>query len=168
MTLLHYSAVDVSILIAGLYKIEGLAENTFVSLTREVKPFDFQRSTDGREGARIYRKDDGYRMEITLAQSSGSNNVLSMLYNVDILTQMGKFPIILKDFSGSTTFFGATCWIEDLPEVDFGNELSTRTWSFMCRECTFHIGGNADEHFLLQALELGVSVAPFIQRLGIL
>lgn len=160
-----YSPKDVVVLLGGFYQVTGYAEDTFINILRDVKPFDAERAMDG-EQARIYRKDTGYTVELTLAQSSPTNNILSAMYNVDIATQMGKFPLMIKDLKGSTTFFAGTAWIESPPDVSFSNGMETRTWTFGTAQAALNIGGNT-EGVALDILGLTAAL-PLLKDFGVL
>lgn len=167
MALYHYSPKDVSINIAGVFDIQGFVDGTFINLTRDVKPFDSVRAMDG-EVARVYRKDESYMLELTLAQSSPSNNILSTIYNIDVATQVGKFPIIIKDNRGSTTFFSLTAWIEDIPQVSFGNDIQPRVWKLRCTQSALYIGGNAPESDIEALIGQAASILPVLSEFGLI
>lgn len=162
-----YSPKDVVILIGGFYPVDGYASDTFINIKKDVKPFDVIRAMDG-EQARVYRQDDGFTVELTLAQSSTSNNILSALYNIDIATHMGKFPLMIKDTKGSTTFFAGSAWIEDLPDASFANDLQTRVWTFGTSEAVLNVGGNQDDNLLADILGIGTGVLPLLKQYGVL
>lgn len=166
MALLTYSPSDVKVSIAGLYQVEGFVDGTFINIVKNVKPFDIARAMDG-EVARIYRKDEGFRVELTLAQSSSANNLLSTIYNIDVATQIGKFPMFIKDGLGQTTFMSLTTWVEDIPQVTFSNNMESRTWIFGCSQASLNIGGN-DEVSLLESTALfGSSLLPLLKDFGV-
>lgn len=167
MAVALYSPKDVFISLAGLHTISGYADGTFVRITKDMKPFSKVRAMDG-EMARMYNEDEGFRVEITIAQSSTSNNVLSAIYNVDAATQMGKFPMFIKDSKGQTSFFAATAWIEMIPEVTFSNQLETRTWTFGCSGAALTIGGNNDTRQIEDGLLLGSTGLGVLKQFGIL
>ncbi len=164
--LLLYSPIDVEIVIAGLHTITGVADGTFVSITKDVEPFETERAMDGSI-QRIYKHDEGFKLEITLAQSSPSNNILSALYNMDAATQIGKFPVFVTDGRGSTKFFALTAWIDRIPNVVFSNQLETRTWVFSCTQASITVGGNAEQNLIEQALDFGVSLLPLFKEFGV-
>lgn len=156
-----YSPSDVIVSLAGMHTVTGYADGTFIEIRKEGRPFLKQRSMDGQT-ARIYDEDQNYRVYLTLMQSSSTNNILSMLYNVDLATRMGKFPLIIKDGSGSTTFVSLTTWIEDIPNVRFADKLSEYTWTFGCSDAMISIGGNDPTSLVEDALMLGSSALPLI------
>lgn len=165
--LLTYSPIDVSVSIAGLHTLQGYSEDTFINITKDVKPFDIIRAMDGSI-ARIYRHDEGFKLELTIAQSSPSNNILSALYNLDTATRIGKFPVFVTDNRGSTRFFALTCWVENIPEVTFSNKMETRTWTLACTQGSITVGGNAEQSLIEQALDFGSSLLPLFREFGVL
>lgn len=163
MSINTYSPKDVLVSVAGMHTVTGYADGTFVRIKKDGRPFRKQRSMSG-EQARIYEEDQGFTVELTLMQSSSSNNILSMLYNIDIATRMGKFPLIIKDGRGSTTFVSLTTWIEQIPDVTFGSTLSTNTWVFGCSDAIINIGGNDDTSLVEDALMIASSTLPLLKQ----
>lgn len=141
MALLTYTPHDVSVNIAGLYDISGFSDGTFIELSKEVAPYSYSSAMDG-ETTRTFVNDSNYRVTLTLAQSSPSNNILNALHAVDVATQLGKFPLMIRDRSGTTNFFSPNVWIENVPNVTFGKDMDTRKWVFNCSECTLLVGGS--------------------------
>ena len=164
--LMLYSPMDVEIIIAGFHKVTGLSDGTFISISKDFEPFETERAMDGSV-QRVYRHDEGFTLELTLAQSSPTNNILSALYNMDVATQIGKFPIFVKDGRGSTSFFALTSWINGWPTVSFSNNLETRTWSFTCTQATLTVGGNAEQNAIEQALDFASSLLPLFKEFGV-
>lgn len=161
-----YSPKDVIVSIAGLHTVGGYADGTFVRVTKDMKPFTVVRAMDG-ELSRLYSKDDGYKVELTLMQSSSTNNILSMLYNIDTATRIGKFPLFIKDSLGQSSFMAGTAWIEQIPDLSFGNTLETRTWVFGCGDAVITFGGNEDVSQIEQALLVGSSTLPLLRDFGV-
>lgn len=159
-----YSPKDVIVLLGGFHPVTGYSSGTFVTIKKDVKPFDSVRAMDG-EQARVYRKDQGFTVEITLAQSSTTNDILSSLYNIDVATQAGKFPLLIKDQKGTTTFFAGTAWVEDIPDVTFGGELAERTWVIGTAEAGMNVGGNSNDA-ALGILGLATAALPLLDTWG--
>lgn len=167
MALLRYSPSEVTVSIAGLHTVTGYADGTFIKISKEMKPFETQRAMDGTK-QRLYHYDEGYKLELTLAQSSPSNNVLSTLYNIDAATRMMKFPIVINDGSGQTSFFSMTSWIEQIPDVTFSNQMETRTWTFSCQEAALIIGGNDNNTSDIEdAILAGSAALPVLKDFGL-
>ena len=55
---------------------------------------------------------------------------------------MGKFPLIIKDSSGESVFFAASCWIDSIPEVSYGTDVTEREWSITAPNGSMYVGGN--------------------------
>ena len=144
MALFTYIPYDVTVNIAGLFDIEGWAEGTFIEIEKEVSPYTYQSSMDG-ETSRTFVKDDNYKVTITLAQSSPSNNLLNAIHSIDVATQLGKLPLFIKDGSGSTKFFSPNAWIENVPAVTLSESLEPRKWVFKCTQCTMLVGGQESD-----------------------
>lgn len=166
MALFTYSPIDVTITVGGFHSVTGYADGTFVRITKDMKPFMKQRAMDG-ELSRMYADDDGYTVEISLQQSSPTNNIFSMLYNIDTTTSMGKVPLFIKDGRGQTTFMAATAWIEQIPEVTFSNSMEIRTWRFGCADAALTIGGNGDTSTIEDSLLMGSSFLPVLKAFGL-
>ena len=166
MSLTTYSPIDVVITVAGLLTVTGLADGTFVRIIKNSRPFETQRAMDGSR-QRLYHHDEGYKVELTLAQSSSSNNVLSAIHNVDLLTRKMMFPLSVKDTRGQTNFFAASAWIESAPDVSFANELETRTWVFGASDAVLTIGGNGNTSSIEDAILAGTSVLPVLGEFGL-
>ena len=166
MALSTYSPSDVTITLAGMHSVTGYVDGTFVRITKDMKPFSKVRAMDG-EMARMYFDDTGYKVELTLMQSSSSNNILSMIYNIDTATHMGKFPLFIKDGRGQTSFLAASAWIEEIPQIEFGTTLSERTWVLGCSDVVLNIGGNEDTSLIEDSLLVASSTLPILKQFGV-
>lgn len=166
MELSTYSPSDVTITLAGLHTVVGYADGTFVNIVKDSQPFASVRAMDGSM-ARMYTEDTGYKVELTLMQSSSTNNVLTMLYNIDKATRMGKVPLFIKDGRGQTNFLAATAWIEKIPDVSFGSTLTTRTWVFGCSDAILTIGGNGSTDVIEDSLLAASTTLPILKQFGI-
>lgn len=161
MAVYTYSPDRVSVSLAGLLDIEGFASGTFVEIEKDAAPYSYQTAMDG-EASRTFRKDNTYTVSVTLAQSSPSNNILSALHSVDLATQLGKIPLLIRDRSGTTNFFSPNVWIVTYPKVSFSNDIETRVWTFKCADGVLLVGGNGEQNLVLAALGLAGPVAGFL------
>lgn len=167
-TLANYSPNDVTITVAGLYSVTGFAEGTFVRISKDTQQTTSTRAMDGTI-ARVKSPDTGWKVEITLAQSSSSNDILSLFWNIDKVTDMGKFPIMVKDGSGSTMFMASTAWVEDIPDIVFSNQMETRTWKLAATEATVNIGGNdGSGSDIASILGLGGAMLPMLKTFQVI
>lgn len=137
----HYSPEDVTVLFSGVHQLSGFVDGTFVSISKDNPTFTVHETADGVVGRR-YNKSSVYTVNLILASTSESNQVLTYAAKLDELTQMGKFPLIIKDQSGSSLFFSLTSWIETTPDADFSVDIESRSWSIKCAQATFNVGGN--------------------------
>jgi hypothetical protein len=148
----NYCPEAVNILVAGFLPIEGLVDGTFVSITKDVVPFSVITMPDGTS-ARLHNESQTYTIGITLHSGSGSNDVLTKMWQLDELTSgMGKFPLIIKDQSGSDLFFSTETWIEGIPPLVKSVGVDERTWVLRSAYATINIGGNMDAANLLSSI----------------
>lgn len=143
MQLANYIPEDVTITVAGFVSLDGLADGTFVNITKDLIPFTSIRTADGTI-SRLYNKDTTYTVDITLYSGSDSNDALTKMLLIDEVSQMGKAPIMIKDSSGTSLFFALTSWIEDLPPLTLSNKFETRTWRIKATQAVLNIGGNIE------------------------
>jgi len=163
--LLSYSPEDVTLILAGVMQVEGYVDGTFISIAKDIAPFSSTTTADGVI-ARRYINSQSYTLTLTLHSASPYNDVLTKLWQIDEITQRGKFPVIMKDQLGSSLFVSTTSWIEALPVMGFANSITDRTWTIKCAQGVINIGGNDGESGLLTDLMNTVaSAAPLISEL---
>lgn len=164
-SLKHYAPSDVTITIAAFHSVSGYADGTFVSIKKDTQQMGTIRAMDGTM-SRIKSPDTGWKVELTLAQTSDTNDVLSILWNADKLTGLGKFPLFIKDGNGSTMFMAASAWVESVPDVVFSNQMETRTWTLSCTDVVANIGGNGGSE-LLAGLGIATSALNLLSTFSI-
>ncbi|MND61435.1 hypothetical protein D3C80_526940 [compost metagenome] len=165
-SLTTYSPKDVTCTIAGICSVEGYADGEFIRISKNENAVSTRRAMDGTQ-SRVYSPDTGWQLQLTLMQSSTTNDLISALWNVDQVTRMGKFPIFIKDGLGTTMFMAASCWVESPADVVFSNQLETRTWIFACTEVSVNIGG-AGNLGIESALGLGSAALPLLKTFGVI
>lgn len=146
MNLYTYSPERITILALGV-PIEGVVEDSFVSLSRDAPVFSSTTTTDGRV-VRTYHAEDVWTIRITLMNTSPSNDFFTKLVLLDRATRRGKFPLLVKDGLGSTLAFSTESWIEGLPEVDYSVTGTDREWVIKSSNMLVTIGGNEGESSL--------------------
>jgi len=160
-----YIPAEVSVLVAGIIPLEGFVDSSFISISKDVMPYATQKSVDGRV-ARIYNSDQTYTIRITVYSGSRSNTVLTKLWQIDEITQRGKFPLLIKDGSGSDLFFSTNTWIEDIPSLVKSNDYEPRTWIMKSSQAVINLGSNNGESGLLEDLfNIGVASLPILEGL---
>lgn len=143
-TLAHYSPERVTVLLGGAVQISGFVDGTFITVSKDSAMYSTKESADGKP-TRTFKKSSIFNVSLTLASTSDSNQLLTYTSGLDTLTQMGKFPLIIKDQLGGTLLFSLTSWIESLPDSDFSTTIDGRTWEIKCSQAVFNIGGNESE-----------------------
>lgn len=143
MALWSYSPQDVTFLVAGFYQVVGFTDGTFISIEKDVAPYQTTRTSDGIT-ARTYTMDDTYTITLTLSQGSPANDLLTKLSHIDRATQMGKFPLFIKDLKGSSLFLSATTWIQDIPSLSYSTSIQGREWVLQSSQASINVGNNED------------------------
>jgi len=151
MAIRSYSPTDVSVLLAGFLQVDGFVDGTFITISKDVQPYKTRRVADGSI-ARTHISDATYTIELVLASTAPSNDILTKLYQLDSATQYGKFPFFLKDQLGTSMFIAPTCWIKELPDLSFSNGVEQRVWRLQAAQGNFTVGGNEDVGGILQDL----------------
>lgn len=163
MTTLATYMPDACTFLAFGIPLDGFVSGTFISVTKDVNPFTTVKTPDGTV-ARLYNSDQTYTIALTLYSGSDSNDVLTKLWYFDEITQRGKFPIFIKDGSGSDLFFSTTSWIESVPPLIKSDNFEARTWIIRSSQAIINIGGNGDASSILRDLtNLAISAVPILE-----
>lgn len=161
----NYNPDEVSILLAGIMQVDGLIDGSFISIDKDVMPYRSRITADGRQ-SRLYNNSQTYTVTLTLHIGSSANTFLTKMWQLDEITQRGKFPFFMKDKSGSDLFFSATSWIEGLPSLSKSNSVDTRTWRIKCSSAVINFGSNNGESGLIEdLLNIATSALPAIEGL---
>lgn len=153
MALLTYVPSQIDVSLAGFINISGFADGSFVEIRKDVTPYQTQAAMDGTT-SRTFVFDTNYTITLTLAQSSQSNNDLNSLHALDLATQLGKVPLLIRDKSGSTVLFAPTAWIENYPDLVFSNNMESRQWVIKCTDAVLTVGGAGDSNVFQQLIGL--------------
>lgn len=150
MTLANYSPESVNCLAFGI-PLNGFADGTFINISKDKVAYGSTETTDGQV-ARIYTNSQTYTISLTLHRGSTSNDILTKLWQLDELSQVGKFPLFIKDLSGTDLFFSTNTWIEGVPNMVQSTNFDTRTWILKSSQAVINIGSNQDASGILQDL----------------
>lgn len=162
-SLATYIPESVTFLVAGFIPVTGFVDGTFIDVSKDLSPFSSARTSDGMV-ARMYNNDQTYTITLTIHCMSESNNLLTKLWQLDEITQRGKFPLLIKDNSGSDLLFSTTTWIEGLPTMSKSNGVDGRTWVLRSSQASINIGGNGEPSDLIQDItNLAISAIPAIE-----
>ena len=148
-TIASYCPDIVDVLVAGFIKVDGFVDGTFVQIDKDEMPYSSIRMPDGTV-ARKYNNSQTYTLTITLHSAAEANNLFTKLWQLDELTQMGKFPLLIKDQSGSDLLFSTESWIEGIPSLTKSNAIDSRVWVIKSAYAVINVGGNEEESSLLQ------------------
>lgn len=140
MALGTYSPSDMSIIVAG-HIVTGYTETSFVDIEFSNDRITMEKGADG-EVARVINSDDSGMITIRLQQTSPSNDVLSALFDADIISKSAAFPVVVSDNLGTTKFVSDAAWITQYPSTSFSNGVEQREWKIQCGKLIAHVGGN--------------------------
>lgn len=144
----NYCPDEVNALVAGIVPLNGFVDGTFIEISKDLQAFTPARSSDGIV-ARVGSRDQTYTIKITLHCGSETNDLLTKLWLLDEATQMGKFPLIVKDNSGGDLFFSTTTWIESPAMIDKSTGVDSRVWVMRSSQAVINVGGNSDPSSLI-------------------
>lgn len=158
----NYCPDDVNCLAYGI-PLTGFSDGTFITITKDKVPFGTTETADGQV-ARLYTNSQTYTISLTFHRGSASNDILSKLWLLDELTQKAKFPLFIKDLSGSDLFFSTNTWIEGIPSMIESANFDTRTWILRSSSAVMNVGSNSDASSILQDLiNLATGALPTVQ-----
>jgi hypothetical protein len=138
----------VTVLVAGFIKVDGFVDGTFVQIDKDEMPFSSVRMPDGTV-ARKHSNSQTYTITITIHSASTANDLFTKLWQLDELTQMGKFPLMIKDQSGTDLLFSTESWIESIPSMIKSNTIDPRTWVIKSAYSVVNIGSNEEPSTLV-------------------
>lgn len=144
MAVRTYAPDKVSVIV-GAFPIGGFADGSFITVRRSVDAF---RKEVGVEGVvtRVRNTDKSGEIQLTLSQTSLSNDALSSLAIADELANVGVVPIFIKDNSkgivGSrSTYVSAFGWVRKIPDSEFSKSAANREWMIDVAELILFVGG---------------------------
>lgn len=140
MSVKTFDPKQFSIIVGGKI-ISGFADGTFIKITRHEQAFMLKVGVDG-EGARAKSGNRSGTFEVSIMNSSASNDDLSAFALADEISGSGVVPVLVKDGSGRTVAEATTAWVQKFPDSEFGKEIGERTWILETDEIVLFIGGN--------------------------
>jgi hypothetical protein len=135
-----YDPNKVAVVFNG-HQCHGFVKGTFVKVSRHEDAFKLQVGADG-EDARVRNRDRSGQVEVTLQQTSISNDVLSGMAVLDETASGGYGSLMIKDIQGTTLCTAARAWIKKMADEDLGAELGQRTWIIETGNLAMFVGGN--------------------------
>lgn len=142
MTLHTYDPSQVVVVFAGI-PLTGFADGTFVAVEQNEDSFSLTVGTDG-DACRSKSNNRSGRLTATLGQWSVSNDLLSAIHNVDVLSPSGDGigPLLMKDLSGRTVVAAEKAWIVKPAGSTYGREAESREWVIESDNMLHNVGGN--------------------------
>lgn len=128
-------------LIVGTNIISGFAKDTFIKVARAEDAFVMDVGVDG-EGTRSKSNNKMGTFEITLMQSSASNDVLSALALSDELSNGGLVPVMLRDASGRSLYAAEQAYIKKIPDSERARVVGSHVWVLETDSLNMFHGGN--------------------------
>lgn len=150
MAIANYSPDSVNCLAFGI-PLDGFADGTFITIGKDKVPYGSTETADGQV-ARLYTNSQTYTISLTFHRGSTSNDILTKLWQLDEISQVGKFSLFIKDLSGTDLFFSTNTWIEGIPNMVQSTNFDTRTWILRSSQADINVGSNQDASGILQDL----------------
>lgn len=140
MSFASYDASQVIVTFGGSI-ISGYADGTFVTVEFDEQQYN---KVTGADGLTQRSKTGNYAgsVTITLMNGSASNDVLSVAWNTDRVSNSGKGALLVKDLSGRTLWQAKNAWVRQMPSQGFGKDAENREWVMDCDELSGQAGGN--------------------------
>lgn len=134
-----FDPANVVLTVAG-ETVVGAAKGTFYKVARDSDSY-----TDDVGGAgdvvRVKSNDNRGTVEITLMQSSPSNDALNDLAQRDEALGTGLTPFEIVDLNGRTMASGINCWIRKKADTEFSTEATNRVWILRVPNLAYTVGG---------------------------
>lgn len=116
--------------------LTGFATGTFVSAERTEDSFATTVGADG-EYARTRSSNKSGTVTLTLLATSASNQLLLAWLREDEAFGTGKGPLSVKNLAGQELVFSPEAWLSRPANLEFGDTLGNREWTFQCGRLDF-------------------------------
>lgn len=141
-----YNAKEVVITLGGIpgfaaHTVAGFADGTFVKVSFDEDQFKKHIGADG-EVSRSKSNNYSGKIEVTLMQSSDSNDAMSALAIIDRVSSNGVIPVTVADLKGKSLYFASSAWVMKVTDSEFGKELGSRTWTLDTDNLEAFVGGS--------------------------
>lgn len=119
----------------------GWADGTFAVIEREEDSFTKVTGADGQT-SRAKSNNRSGTATLTFMQTSPSNEALSILLARDEREGNVVFPFQIKEVGTEKRLFSATAWIQKMPNVEYGKEITNLEWTLALADISFNITGS--------------------------
>lgn len=141
MSTKHWNPDQVDVIV-GVAPMSGFADTGMIKLTESDDRFVIVPGIDGQitRSKKVARVG---KLSIMLMSSSKSNDVLSALHSLDVLTPGGAgiVPLSIVDRNGTTLFAAPEAWIDKFPDVNMGDKAEAREWTLTVVDYALFVGG---------------------------
>jgi C4-type Zn-finger protein len=137
---LQYDPKAFSLILGGNI-ISGFADDSFVSVERDMEAFTKKTGVDGITTRAKNNVQTG-KVTIRLMQSSASNDVLSNLALLDEASSGGIVPLTAKDGSGRSIFSSESAWVQKMAKSEWKKDTNENEWVIDCGALAVFVGGN--------------------------
>ena len=127
----EYDPKDVVITWDGVLLNEGIADGTFITVTRNERTFALSVGGDGGS-TRVRNNNRSGLVTVTLRMGSETNAQLSDKVKDEESGTPHVAPLLVQDFSGNTLHSSEQAFLDGFPDDSMGTEEGTREWTLLC------------------------------------
>ncbi len=142
-TLKEYDPREVIIEWGGINLNEGIAEGTFITVSRNVRAWALNVGGDGG-GTRVRSHNRSGVVEVTLRRGSATHNKLSDRAKEDENGTSHVESLLIRDFSGETKHDAPQAFLDGPPDDEFGTDEGNAVWRLLCLDLNMDPRGNKD------------------------
>jgi hypothetical protein len=137
-----YAPDKVIVIVAGV-PLTGYGEDNAIEVAPES---DLSTSKVGIDGdvTRSISTDRRVTLTVRLMQSSPSNDYLSGLLGIDLITGGRLFPITVQHLTGRDLVVAPQAWLSRRPTLILGREAQEREWAFQTGALAVWIAGGSN------------------------
>lgn len=140
--LFTYDASAIALVFSAV-PIGGFADGEFMRITPNSEGFTIVTGVDGHT-TRSKTGNRSGRLTTPVMQSSASNDVLSLIHQLDLDNDGGAGVGVLSmvDLSGRSVLLAPEAWVVGWPEQGWDRGAGSREWVFEWGDATVFVGGN--------------------------
>jgi len=132
-----YNPDQVRVNWGGKFNIDGFADGTFITMTRNSPRTEVVVGAKG-DNAITKSADFSGMIELTLLQNAPANEYLSYIMSLeDIAGDLIRAIIEVTDPSGSVLSIAQRCHIQEPAPVTLGDGTNAKTWTFYCEDLKY-------------------------------
>jgi len=137
----EYSPGSVFVTVGGI-PMSGFSNNSMVKFMYREDAFSDDVGAQG-DFVRVQNLNTSAEVEISLLQTSPSNDVLNAMAFQDRHFGLGVRDIQIKDLRGTTVFAAPFAYVQKVAEGEFAKGSTDRVWKLTCASAEINVGGAA-------------------------